>query len=207
MLLENDPELLTRFREGEPEAMELVFNHYSDEVAHYLTHGFSFNSGERTLFFAGVRHRYDLHDLLAETFRRAFEQRARMAYSGISPYGRFLKQIARNLTIDRLRANSRIEVADVQESELENEAVPSPEQCLQAAELTRLMEAFVDDLTEPEQRFVALRYFEGMSQEQVALDLSRSRRWVRNKEKKVRKRLLNHLRHTGYLPKTARGKT
>ena len=186
--------------------METVYNHYTEILARYLVGGFGFTSNGHSMYFDGMRERYDLHDLLAETFQRAFERQARLAYSGLSPYNGFLKTIARNLTIDLLRSSSRLEARELEDGEIEKAPAPSPEQRAQNAELGRLMGTFIEELSKIEQRFVALRYHEEMTQMAVARRMKKSRRWVRTKEKDLRKRLLAHLEDTGYMPQTP-GKT
>lgn len=205
MPLPEDRSLLERFRAGDREAMTVVFHSYSDDVARYLCAGFSFDSGGRPLRFSGLRERFELHDVLAETFRRAFEERARLAYDGISPYEVYLKRIARNLVIDRLR--SKRPLADDDENAIARLAAggPSPEQAAQKAECSRLVQRFVSSLSHDEQRLVALRFLENLAQEEVARRLGKTRRWVRTNESRLRRRLVIFLRGTGYLPAGARG--
>jgi RNA polymerase sigma-70 factor (ECF subfamily) len=180
--------------------MAAVFQCYSDEVLCYLRAVFSFDSGGRPLRFSGLQQRFDLHDVLAETFRRAFEQRARLAYDGISPYEIYLKRIARNLVIDRLRALRRTADDDPRAAARLAAAGPSPEQAAQEAECARLVRSFVASLAHDERRLVALRFQEDLGQEEVARRLGKTRRWVRTREARLRHRLVVFLRGTGYLP-------
>ncbi|MFH0902557.1 MAG: sigma factor [Pseudomonadota bacterium] len=106
MLLASDRSLLEQFRAGDRQAMERVFHHYSGVLARHLQAGFRFHGGGQAMRFTGIKDRYDLHDLVAETFRRAFEEPARLGYDGLGSYETYLRTIAHNMVIDRLRANA-----------------------------------------------------------------------------------------------------
>lgn len=207
MLLVENRALLDRFKRGEPGAMATVFEHYSDPISRYLRHGFCYGSGGQRLRFTGVQARHELHDLVAETFRAAFETRARAAYSGLSPFEGYLKTIARNLVIDRLRSKAYRwepldESGDAQEASAEPQA--AADRLYEQQELKQLMRDFVRDLPESEQDFVRLRYEERLAQQEVAERLRRTRRWVRTVEERLRRRLLIYLDRSGYLPAAAR---
>jgi len=184
--------------------MSRVFEHYSEGVARYLAGGFSFQSEGRHLRFDGLRQRHDLHDALAETFRRAFEPRARLAYEGLAPYEGYLRRIARNLVIDRLRSKSSKWTVLDEDPQVAQESDPttlaSPERAYQQTELSRLMGLFLDTLEPTERQFVMLRYQQDHSQEDVARAMNKTRRWVRSLEVNVKRRLVRYMRGSGYLP-------
>jgi RNA polymerase sigma-70 factor (ECF subfamily) len=208
MLLVQDRPLLQRFRAGERPALARVFEHYSPRVARFLAGGFGVGSERR---FDGLRDRFDLHDAVAETFRKAFEERARLAYDGLGPYEVYLKTIARNLVIDRLRRTAPESLGAAADQLAAAEALPgraseealSPEQRYQRAELSALLQRFLGGLPRDEARLVSLRFEEGLSQESLAEHMGKSRRWVRDTEVELRRRLLTHLRESGYLPSAA----
>lgn len=210
MLLVRDRDLLQRFRAGEREAMAAVYEHYAASLARYLYSGFSFNSEGRQLRFEGLRQRYELHDVVAETFRRAFEERARLAYDGLKPFEGYLRAIARNLVIDRLRARrtsaSGLSWDDVEQlAHVSEPTTVSPEQEAQRSELRQLLGEFLDGLSAKERRFVELRYHQALPQEEVARILRVTRRWVRSAEEKARRGLVRRLRGSGYLPSATGG--
>jgi len=202
MLLVRDADLLRRFRKGEARALATVFDHYSETLAVYLVEGISINREGRRQRLMGLHNRHDLHDVIAETFRRAFERSARLAYSGRSPYAAYLRTIARNIIIDRVRSPSGrwIALEDAPPNATQESSGPGPERAYHLAELARLLQSFLEQLSPLERRFVELRYQQEMSQEKVAACMCASRRWVRTIEASLRRRLADHLRHTGYLP-------
>jgi len=206
MLLAEDRVLLKRFKEGERQAMSAVFRHYCEPLAGYIRRGLRC-PGDGHKGGTG-RGRLEAQDLLAETFRRAFEERARLAYDGLSSYEGYLKTIARNLLIDHLRRPDivRLPEAAVDEDERvsdHEERPPSPERMAEQAELARLLRSFLEPLTQVEQSFVELRFRQGLSQEQVAERLGQTRRFARTLEGDLRRRFIKHMRGTGYLPATS----
>ena len=90
-------------RAGRPAALQEVYHRYGPDLARYLRHGFSFSSGGRACRYNGARSTFDLEDKLHDAFARAFSERTRLGYDGISPYGQYLRTIARNLIIDDFR--------------------------------------------------------------------------------------------------------
>lgn len=172
--------------------MAVVFEHYAEPLAQYLAAGFHVQSGGQSLSCDGVRSRFDLHDTVSETFRRAFEERARLAYDGLAPYGAYLCGIARNLVIDRLRSQGRLSLGlDDAPSQLRAEdrgsaEPPSPESCFQRAEVAQLVAVLLETLDGREREFVRLRYDDGRPQEEVAAALGVTRRWVRDREAELR---------------------
>lgn len=205
MLMMEDRVLRDRFRAGERDAMTTVFNHYSPALAQRLTAGFSFKSGDKLLRFGGLNRRHELHDVIGETFRRAFEEKARLAYTGLAPYSSYLLAIARNYLLKQLRikfGSDWLELSDEVYPEGDDRSA-SPEHALQTAELSSIIKAFLADLPVTDRRFISLRFDQRLSQEQVARKLSTSRRRVRETEKGLRSRLVSLLDHCGYL--TSRG--
>src|SRR5437763_656168 len=103
MLLVERRELLDRFRVGQQSALAEVYRHYRPELVAFLSRGFSFRSGERTLSFRGYTQPYDLNNAVQETFARAFKESARLGYDGLRSYKWYLLTIARNFVIDEFR--------------------------------------------------------------------------------------------------------
>src|SRR3954470_15987411 len=112
---------------------------------------------------------------------RAFAPAARAAHDGIRPYGAYLRRIAKNLMIDRLRAAGPAVSLDDEDAQL----VVAPE----AAELDpawleqrEVTSEFIAGLAPELRRLVTLRFEDELSQNQVAEALGISRRRVRTLE-------------------------
>ncbi len=175
-MLEQQPELLRRFREGERDALARVYRFYFDDV-YRLAH----------------RTDADRLDFVQDVFIKAFTREARLAYDGLRPYKPFLLQIARNLRVDWARRASREPSA----SKLMPNDLDSIEanDDLEAGLRFRLLEqtSIVVSGLDAEVRAVArLRFVEELSQLDVANRLGTTRRRVRTLEA----RLLRLLRRT-----------
>lgn len=213
--LPRDAGLLERFKRGEREAMADVFDYYSEPIARYLRDGFVIRGGAGARRFVGLREPAALQDAVAETFRRAFEPKARRRLSpDTSSYLAYLRTIARNLVIDQLRKRDALwEAYDEGLATPERAAsgrpaprpITSPDLRAERAELAGLMGAFLETLEPAEERLLRLRFVERLSQARAAKRLNKSRRYVRELETLLRERLLRHLRDTGYLPDGAEG--
>lgn len=166
-MLEQQPDLLRRFRAGEREALARVYRFYFDDV---------YRIAQRS----GV----DRLDFVQDVFIKAFTEEARRAYDGLRPYKPFLLKIARNLRIDRARSASR-EPSTLALGDLD--AIETRED-LEAGLRFRLLEqtsAIVSALDEEVRAVARLRFVEDLSQLDVANRLGTTRRRVRTLEARL----------------------
>ena len=204
-------ELLDAFRRGEQGALLETYRHYVKDVAHFLTRGFSFDSEGRGCSFRGFRGGYEIEAALQEVFRRAFEERARLAYDGINPYRPYLLRIARNLVINDLKSRQPIlfrfrvgrpviiEQTGELESEEAGEIAHTPEELLETREVAGLVNAFKARLDQRSLDVFRARFEEGLSAEDAAKKLNLTRSKIRTTEAKMRKSFLEHMQSCGYL--------
>ncbi len=197
--------LLEGFRLGDGAALAEVYERHAREVAVLLRHGFEFNAGGRRHRFVGYGATHDLQDALHETFRRAFEPRARESYDGIRPYGPYVRTIARNVVLARFRkAATTFVPLDTTDAAASSEGspvladdAPHADRRLHDDEVRNLMAAFVAQLDELDRRLVELRFVEGQSQRDAARALGLGRQRVRTREARLRAALLEFLRARG----------
>lgn len=197
-------ELLRGFKAGEREALTEVYRRHAEEVASLLRHGFGFEAGGRRHRFVGFGSGFELQDALHETFRRAFEPRARVAYDGIRPYGAYVTTIARNLVLRSFRAR---EISFPLDGEVGSQMAtatvaavdegPSPEREVHDAEVRELVTGFLATLDADDRRLIELRFVEGLSQRDAAEALRLGRQRIRTREKQLRTKLLVYLRERG----------
>lgn len=194
------PDVLAAFRRGDGAVLTRVYRTHVDEVARMVRDGFSFTSGNETLRFSGIRSTSDQQDLVQEAFVRAFSLSARANYDGTTPFGAYLRGITRNLVIDHLRANKRAALTALDDA---NEpAAPENDNNEHAAAdeaLRQFVLSFEHLLPVLEQRFVAVRYGQGLTQVEAAKRLGVGRSHVRTLEQRVRQRLLKKLSQGGYV--------
>ncbi|MCK6552709.1 sigma-70 family RNA polymerase sigma factor [Myxococcota bacterium] len=211
MIFEGRRALLDAFRRGDRDALLEVYRAYAADVARFLSRGFTFESDGRPCAFRGFRGGYEIEAAIQEVFRRAFEERARLAYDGLHPYRPYLLRIARNLVINDLKSKQPIlfrfragrPVVLEPASDDGPEALPSsersPEDELEASEVARLVAEFLGGLDERERGVFRLRFEEGLAAEVAAEQLGLTRSKVRTTEAKLRARFLEHMRRSGYL--------
>lgn len=196
--------VLEGFRDGRVEALTEVYRLHVREVTGQLRHGFSFSSKGRAHRFVGYHSAFELQDALHETFRRAFEPRARDSYDGLRPYGPYLRTIARNVVLRGFRAREVQfpEVADAEGGErrpveLADTETATPEQDVASAQVREVVAAYLETLESVDRELLTLRFVEGKSQRDVADALGLGRQVVRGREAKLRKGLLVFLRERG----------
>ncbi len=187
-------DLLDRFRRGERAALAEVFERYADDVATLARRGFMIESSGHVVV-RGAGREGEL-ELVQETFAKAFAEKARLAYDGISPYRPYLLRITKNLMIDRYRAeqkDARAIELDLEAVELATEEPPDP----LWQKLASATAEFVATLDPLAKGIVKLRFEEGASQDRVAETLDCTRRKVRTVERDVQKGLRSWLKQRG----------
>ncbi len=182
---------LDAFRKGDRNILAEVFYAYVDDVSLVLRRGFRLKEH----VVRGVDAIDREKDLVQEVFLRAFDERARLAFNGLLPYGPYLLQIARNLLIDDWRKQGRSPVTDVTQAELglaPSLEVPADEEL----EWRRLKEAtarYCGHLPIELQTFIQARFELGLSQRDAAIKLGVSRRQIRTWEETVQNGLRANL--------------
>ena len=218
MLLAKDKELLEAYRRGAREAMDTVYRHYQHTVTAFLRRGFTFRSGQGHFYFRGIQDVSELQNAVQEVFRRAFEERARHSYNGVSSYANWILAIGRNMVINQFRNrevafSNYISAKDVRghlavmDDEITEEfsgvlygnQANQQDLAFEKDELKGLLHSFTAELNEEEQQLLVLRFAEGVGQEETAKALGSTRMKVRTAEARLRNRLRAYLRKSGYI--------
>lgn len=214
-LLSSERALLDAFRRGEREALARVYREYAPGIAAFLARGFAFQSKGRLLQFRGYQQPFDQDNALQETFVRAFAERARLAYDGLTPYRNYLTTVARNLVLTELRRREvtmselcHPAVEGAEERELEHAAeggttAPKPEPSAETQVLHRelgdLYKAFVAGLDDGDQRYFVARFEQQRTQVDAGREAGLSHMQARTRERKLRERFLAFMHERGYL--------
>lgn len=218
MYLAKNAELLARFRRGDRDALEDIYRHYFPGVTGFLRKGFTFRSGTGHFFFKGIHDPSELKSAVQEVFRRAFEEKARIAYNGVNSFTNWVLAIGRNLVINGFRnreiafsdyispsdERSHLTIMDDAVTEefsgvLYAEQERPQDLKMEHDQLTTLMARFMKELSDHDRQLLILRFVEGRGQEEAAEALGSTRMKVRTAEAKVRSRLRAFLRHSGYI--------
>ncbi len=198
-VFEGNRPLLDAFRRGERQALTTIYSHSVKEVAALVRLGFTLS--ERRVTVPGVADPQRQRDLVQEVFVRAFAERARLAFDGVSPFRPWLLRIAKNLMIDEGRRSGRLVLEGdiLPRAEDAHEPLPvSPEEELEWKSLREETRSYCATLDERARRFVTLRFEEERSQAEVAELMNTTRRQVRTLEDTIRDGLRNHLKSKGY---------
>ncbi|MBL8953157.1 MAG: sigma-70 family RNA polymerase sigma factor [Myxococcaceae bacterium] len=203
-LLTEDRQLLSRFRAGERQSMELVFRHYAPQLSALVARGLSTRGGR-----IRPSSPFEVGAVVQEAFARAFTEKARGAYDGASDYLQYLAAIARNELLNQQRGREDLTEQDVLESQLGGAspnsgaavgaAPASPEQATEERELHGLVSNFLAARDAREQEVYRARFEQHLTQEDAAAVLGLTRIQVRRLEAKLRRDLFAHLRSSGYL--------
>jgi RNA polymerase sigma-70 factor, ECF subfamily len=187
-------ELLDRFRRGDRDALTKVYYRYVDDVATLARRGFTMESSGH-VYVRGLEADGE-REIVQETFLKAFAEKARHAYDGVSPYRPYLMRITKNLMIDRYRAAQHARTAvtaddagvgDIDQFLTLNAelAVGSEPEDLDWKTLRGATNEYVATLDDESRRLVTLRFIEERSQDETAAAMSCSRRRVRTVEERV----------------------
>ncbi|WP_294086589.1 sigma-70 family RNA polymerase sigma factor [Sphaerobacter sp.] len=153
-----DDELVQRMREGQVEALEVLYDRYA-----------------RVVFSFAVRIVGDgllAEEVLQEAFMRSWQQAGRFENARGS-FPNWLLSITHNLAIDEVRKRQRrpqradlVDIADVLRSEVDTTA--DVEETAEASELRERIRAAMATLPPAQQRVIELAYFEGLTQREIA---------------------------------------
>jgi RNA polymerase sigma-70 factor, ECF subfamily len=212
-IFDENRELLEGFRRGERGALVAVYEHYVDDVALLVRRGFSMQAQDGRLHVPGAPDIDAEHELIQETFVKAFSYRAREAYDGVRPYRPFLLRIAKNSMIDRFRVHRRETSYDGGAGDIDalladnaplaagGDADGWPGAPASDLDTKRLVEAtreFVASLPPQARALVRARFEDELSQDAAAEALGCSRRRVRTLEARVQRELRRYLRRRGF---------
>ena len=194
-LLRSRPELLAGFRRGERAALTAVYWAYVDRVERTVRYGYSIVS--RGDVRVPGAHRDEIVDAVQETFLRAFEERARLAYDGQRDYAPYLRTIARNLLADRARKLGReLSFDALAESEdLDRPSAADDDEAWATPETMRVVTKYLASLGDELRALHRERYERGLSQQEAAAALGWTRQQLRTREARLRDGLAGALRH------------
>ena len=200
--LPSDRELLARFRAGDRKALEAVYRHYAPQLSAMVFKGLPTQGGR-----VRATGPFEVGAVVQETFARALQERARLAYDGLTPYISYLSAIARNHLLNERRVREEPADAVALESALGSAAngasvlasAPSrPDEVAEANELKNLIEGFLSARTQLERNIFQARFVERLTQDDAAERVGLSRIQVRRAEAHLRRDLLAHFRGKGY---------
>jgi RNA polymerase sigma factor (sigma-70 family) len=188
------PELLSRFRAGEPRALVAVYEEYAAPVQDLVGRRCQIvraNGRINGILFVSAQ---DFPDVVHEVFVRAFSPPSRRGYDGVRAYGPYLLMIARNTMIDWARR--RGQAATVAECSADIASLaPRPDDPAPwtAPHTLAILDRYLAALPDELRRLHRLRYERALSQEASAREMGISRQKLRTLEQRLRRGLAEEL--------------
>lgn len=179
-----DSELIRRYRDGDLEAFRCLFNRHQAAVLGYLT--------------GMVRDEAAAEDLTQETFLRVVRTLPR--YRESDRFASFLFTIAYRIAVDYLRRRRRSPLSDSDSHDPRRETAESspgtnPEELLYRLELRMAVNRAVDSLPPDQKEVILLRYFSGLTSQEIADILGCSVNTILGRAYYAFKKLRKHLLH------------
>jgi RNA polymerase sigma-70 factor (ECF subfamily) len=158
MMEESDAALVTRVREGDPDAFGGLVQRHSVRLFQ--------------LAFRMTGNEQDAEDVVQESFLRAYRQLHR--FESRAGFATWLHRIAANCSLDLLRRRKRrddpletLEPDSLEPAAMLSPNIASPDDQVFHRELQQTVEAAMDQLTPIERTAFVLRHFEGQSIDEI----------------------------------------
>jgi RNA polymerase sigma factor (sigma-70 family) len=198
-IFDGNPQLLEAFRRGERWALERVYRAYVRRLDGYL-HALARAAHAPELAEPSV-----IADSLQEIFVRALAPNARAAFDGERPYGPYLRRIARNFFVDRLRARGL--ALEVPFDVLPDASDGGPPEYDGPADprVRAVLSAYLASLPPPLAAIYEQRFVLGNSQESSCAALRITRRRLRTDEARLLSGLRRALLENGIMRADWRG--
>ena len=149
-----------RARQGDEEAFAALVEQHSRRVFQ--------------LAFRMMRNEQDAEDVVQECFIRAYRQLGH--FEARADFGTWLYRIAANCAVDMMRTRGHRMQAKAQSldetAQLPESRRPGPERLAESAEIDRLVNEALDDLTAIERAAFTLRHHEGRSIDEICRTLN-----------------------------------
>lgn len=178
-----DDALLAAFREGDPQAIRVLYQEFAGPIA--------------TVARSVVGNDHLVDDIVQQTFTKAW--RASQSFDPSRKFAPWLFSIARRAAIDAVRAERRPSRGDHEPEVDRPVGPPSMEQAWEAYEISRALNV----LPEPERQVVELSYRLHMTQAEIAEHLDIPIGTVKSRSRRAHRRLsaeLAHLREADVRP-------
>ncbi len=158
--------MVTEVMNEQQDRLAGLFEEHYDRIARYI--------------YVRIGDRSEAEDLASDVFLKALESLKRYQERGI-PMQAWLYKIAHNLVVDHLRRVTKYKFSPIEEVEIRDEADP-----VSAAEINIEMDrvkAAMQNLTEAQKEVIQLRFFSGLTSQEVGLILNKSDGAVRETQR------------------------
>ncbi|MDF1666957.1 MAG: sigma-70 family RNA polymerase sigma factor [Planctomycetota bacterium] len=178
IFLVTDSQLVQRFLTGDEKAFEWLVTRHSRYAG--------------AIALSIVRDEHEAADVVQETFIKVYRKVSTL--KDLDRFRPWLRNIVRSTALDRLRKRKKTLSLDIGDDDNNKVLEPiaetvSPDDVLQSQELQQEIRARIMELPEAQREVVALKYIEGLSYEEIALQTSSSISSVESRLHRARARL------------------
>lgn len=174
-------------------ALDALYREHAPEIIRLLRFGFTVTNRDGRSIRAQIPDMFDAEELCHEVFSAFFKQHQSGQFDRSRPVGPYIRRIAMNLALKRLRRAGREVLTEVET--LEAVAAPARDDDRELRQLVRMFKGQLD----PRAQQVVVEYFEhGHSQEAVAQTLGLSRDQVYRSIVKIRRAALAYFKESGW---------
>lgn len=187
---DSDRALVERLRAGDRNAFEILHRRYYARIYRFA--------------FLRLGNAADAEDVAAETFCRALGSLPSFQFRRSASIYPWLHQIASNLVVDQIRGRPPggclsldAQLAEQLDTFLEllPDREPSPQECVERAEVQALVRSAIDRLPADQARAIVLRFLGDLSIHEIALALDRSEGAVKSLLHRGLAGMRQHLKH------------
>ena len=148
--------IIAAARRYERWAFEELYNSYADKLFRFL--------------LLRVGSRAEAEDLVAMAFERVLQRIDTFKGKSVASFSAWIYQVARNLLIDHYRRKQKLNAAPLEEHHHITIAdkSPGPQRHIEATETTKMLYDAIANLTPEQQQVITLKFFEGMSNAEIA---------------------------------------
>jgi RNA polymerase sigma-70 factor (ECF subfamily) len=194
--LRGRPHALELFRQGDIATLKQVYWAHVDRVVQVIRHNLLASRSWGGGWFVTTR---GVEDLVQDTFVRAFNPRARLAFDGQRDYWPYLSTIARNVLTDALRSRRRDLLVENEGRLIDEVLINRVGEDASEADprILAIVNAYLGELPATLAGVYHQRYVIGQSQELAAKALNITRQHLRTLERKLRNGLTRELKRAG----------
>ncbi|MFC1978985.1 sigma-70 family RNA polymerase sigma factor [Chloroflexota bacterium] len=160
-------------REHKEAMLTSCFNQYFDKIAHYI--------------YIRLGDKAEAEDLASEVFLKAYKSLDSFKHRGV-PMQAWLFKIAHNLLVDHQRKQSKTRTVQVDDKHQIADKHDTMESALVNIEYDRVMQS-LDKLTPDQRQVIELRFFGGLTSEEVGGVMNKTSGAVRQMQSHAIKRL------------------
>lgn len=171
--MEEDLRLILEILKGNIDSFNILVNKYEHSVVHFV--------------YNNLRDKEAAEDITQEVFITVYNKL--YTFNKQYKFSSWLFQIARNKCIDYVRKYKRVYEANVEEVQEIASSEISPEQSAEYKEVKKLIEGFIDTMSDIDKQIVLLRYSnEHMTFADIAVILSLGESAVKRRYYKAREK-------------------